>query len=675
MDEFKSFERPAGPGGVAEPRAPAQAADRGDGRKRVRVRSRHRRPWWQRRRARRTALTVGAVALLALGADAALAARAAVRGLTSARDHLEQGAADLVAGRVDRAENAFALAAEAGGEASGATHHPAALVVGLVPGLSDDVRAVRALGESSVLLGDAGVHLARAARLTGWNGEGIPGLRAGGVVDVEVLRRAEPQLNGADSRFGRASELLDAVPTDGLGRRLGEAVVQARQEVQEQGRLLTGGAELARILPSFLGADGPRQYFLAIQNLSAPRGSGGYLGHYGILRADRGRIDLDRLAPVGSLGRVPQVPVPPDVDARYARFGGATHFIAANYSPDFPTTAQVLTQLWEWKTGEVLDGVIAVDSVWMSYVLEAIGPLRTSAWPEPLTAENIDQVLGRDTFLLPQRESNRVQGAIGGALWRALLERPPPARGMGAAMARAVRERHLQAYSRHQQEQEGLEELGATGRLGIGPNPLMVVWQDAVSSRTGYFARKSVTHRIRLEPDRSATVTTEITLENQAPDRPPSTLLGSGTDGDPVGYFTAFVNVYTPKGAADLRSNVEGGLSLGLIEEEFGRPVLLELLGAQSKQTATMRVSYRAPDAVVPTDNGFVYELTILPQPALRPDRVRIEVVAPEGMILEPAPGPFSEEVRLEVGGRSLTFEGTPTEAGTLTIRLLPEGP
>lgn len=675
MDRFKSFETPAGSAEVAEPRGSDEVADQRKSRQRVRVRSRRHRPWWQRKRTRRVALAVGAVVLIALAADTALAARAAFRGLDSARDHLEQGAADLVAGRVDRAENSFTLAAEDGREATRATHHPAGLFGTLIPGLGDDVRAVRALGESSALLGDAGVQLARAARLMGWSGEGIPGLRSGGVVDVDLLRQAEPQLSEAASRFGRASDLLGAVTVDSLGRRLAEAVALALDEVQDQGRLLTSGAELARLIPSFLGADGPRKYFLAVQNLSAPRGSGGYLGHYGILRADRGRIRLNKLAPVGTLGKVPPVPVPPDVEARYARFGGATHFIAANYSPDFPTSAQVLTSMWEWNTAETLDGVIAVDSVWMSYVLQAMGPLRTPAWPEPLTAENIDRILGRDTFLLSNTESNRVQGAIGLALWSALLERPPPARGMGAAMAKAVRERHLQVFSRHQPEEAALQELGATGRLRLGPNPLMVVWQDAIAARAGYFAHKSVTHRVRLNPDRSATVSTEVTLENKAPDHPPSGLLGSGTEGDPVGYFAGFVNVYAPKGATEFGADVEGRPSLGLVEEEFGQPVVLDLLGAPSGGIATLRASYRAPDAVVPTGNGFVYELTILPQPTLRPDRIRIEVVAPDGMILAPAPGPFSDGVRLEVSGRSLSWEGTPTEAGTLTIRLVAEGP
>jgi len=637
----------------------ADAADQHSTRERVRVRIRRRR-WWPRRWSRRALLLVGVI--LALGvADALWATVTASRGLDRARQHLEHGGEELVAGRVTAARTSFAAAREAAGEAAGFSWHPSAWVGRALPGLGDDVRAVRALIDASVLLSDAGTALSETAGQAGWDGKTVPGIHRGGEVDLEVLTRAEPGLRRAAAGFGRAEALLGPVPADGLSRRVAEALELARAELRDQARLVRSASDLARLLPSFLGADGPRRYFLGIQNLSAPRGSGGFLGHYGILEAQEGRIHLGKLAPVNTLGKVKRIQ-PPDPDAaRYASFGGLTHFIAANYSPDFPTSARVLLDMWERKTGKPLDGMIAVDSVWMSYVLEAIGTVRTPAWPDPLTAQNIDRIANRDTFLLPQAQSNRAQGAIGAALWGALLEEPPPARGFGKAMARSIRERHLQVYARDPEEQEALRRMGAAGERRMPRFPLMVVWQDAVNSRAGYFAEKRVTHRIDLQADGSAEVLTEVTLENGAPDGPPSILLGSGKTGDPVGYFTAFVNVYLPQGAVDIRTDIDGAPALGLIEEEFGYPVVLELLGARSGEKSTLRVSYRVPEASLGlAEREFASE--VIPQPALRPDLITVDVrVPPEARILG---------VRgLDTAAATARYEARPQAPADLAIR------
>ncbi|HEV8663385.1 MAG TPA: DUF4012 domain-containing protein [Candidatus Methylomirabilis sp.] len=602
----------------------------------------------------------------ALAGDAVLAARQAARSLEAARSYLEQAADRLVEGRLEAAAASFAQAREAGGDATGALRRPGAFLVGSLPRLGDDVRAVRALGQASVLLSEAGEHVVEAAGAVGWDGDRLPGIRPGGVVELDLLGRAEPGLRAAAERFRQASVVLDSVPPEGLHPRIADALDQARGALREQAQVVIAGAELTRLLPSFLGAEAPRRYFLAIQNLSAPRGSGGFLGHYGILEANNGQISLGRLAPVQTLGRVPPVSASPDVEARYARLGGVTHFIAANYSPDFPTSARVLLEMWERKTGEPLDGVIAVDSVWMSYVLGAIGPVRTPAWPEPLTAENINRIVNRDTFLLPQPLSNQAQGAIGAALWKAVLQEPPPTRGFGAAMARSLRERHLQIYVPNPEEQDALRRLGAGGELRLGRFPLLVVWQDAVNNRAGYFAEKRVTHRITLEADGSAEVLTEVTLENTAPDHPPSILLGDGKSGDPVGYFAAFVNVYLPEGATGMLTEVTGGPTLGLVEEEFGHGVVTELLGAPAGGTATLKVTYRVAEAATGEGERGLF-LQVIPQPALRPDLVTVDVRTPLAAEILSVRG-------LDTSGISARYVGHPQVPVPLAIRFALSG-
>jgi hypothetical protein len=432
------------------------------------------------------------------------------------------------------------------------------------------------------------------------------------------------------------------------------AATDVRLGVTERERDVRTGAGLADVLPGFLGGEEPREYFVALQNLSAPRGTGGFLGLYGILRVDDGTVELEALEHASRFPEVPPIDAPSDVQARYAPFGGTTHLIAANYSPDFPTTARVILDMWEAAGRGRLDGVMGLDPVWMASVLAAIGPVDTSAWPEPLTSENLSDVLHRQSFTLPQPDSDRAQEAIGTALFGAFLDRPLPARGLGEALARGAREGHLRVYSVREEEQARFEDLGVAGRVNLADNPLFVVWQDAVNSRAGYFARKETVAQVTLAPDGSAEVETEITLANEAPDGPPSILLGQGTSGDPVGYFAAFVNVYLPAEAAVTKSVVESGVPLGIVEQEFGRPVAMELLGARPSERSTMTVTYEVPGAAVRRGDVWEYRLGYLPQPALVPSSVEVEIALPQGArVIGASPG-------VTVGEGSARFQGAP---------------
>jgi len=170
-------------------------------------------------------------------------------------------------------------------------------------------------------------------------------------------------------------------------------------------------------------------------------------------------------------------------------------------------------------------------------------------------------------------------------------------------------------------------------------------------------------HRVSLAADGSATVETEVTLENQAPEGPPSPLLGAGTTGDPVGYFAAFVNVYLPEAATAVETSVEPGLSLGILEHEFGHPVVMELVGAPPGAEATMTVTYEVPEALVRRGDAWEFRLGYLPQPALTASGLQVEISVPPGAEVVGAwPG-------LTAAGPALRFQGAPATRTGIWVR------
>ena len=144
---------------------------------------------------------------------------------------------------------------------------------------------------------------------------------------------------------------------DGLTSPVASAVDQALTQVSERASTATKAATTAELLPGFLGADGPRSYLIVMQNLSDPRGAGGYPGTYGLIHADGHRIRLEELQPTSTIPRVPPVPAPPDIVRLYGDFGATTDFIATTYSPDFPSDARLMLNIWEAAGRPPVDGV------------------------------------------------------------------------------------------------------------------------------------------------------------------------------------------------------------------------------------------------------------------------------------------------------------------------------
>ncbi|MBI2238940.1 MAG: DUF4012 domain-containing protein, partial [Actinobacteria bacterium] len=599
-------------------------------RERVRVRVQVPRRRRSRRGIRRTLLGLGFLAL-ALTLDAVWVATSIERSLETARVDMLRGAEALIRGDVEGARASFLLARRASEGTLGALRHPAGLLARIVPGLSDDVEAVRAVARAGVLSAEAGEHLVRAADETGWGPDGARILQPGGRVGLEPIERAAPSLEAAAEALERAERLLASTAEMDLLRQVREGAASAREKLAESGSIVRAAADLATLLPSMLGGDEPRRYLLAFQNLSDPRGSGGFVGMYGVLEADAGRLTLLGLNHV-RFDPVPPVDAPTEVRRRYAMFGSLSNLHATTAPPDFPTGARLALGVFRASTGRRLDGVVAADAVALGYLLGATGSVETPAWPEAISAENAVEFFSHDVFLLATRESDRTQQDVGEAVWDSVLRNATDPGGLASALSRAARDRHLQVYVRDPGEEALLDRLGASGRLVLGENPLLAVWHGASPGRVGYFLERRVDYAAEIREDGSADVTVRATTENTAPEGPASELLGEGTPGEPVGFFHAYVSVYLPEDAERVRVSVDGKLPIvQLMGREMGHRVVTVLLGAPAGGATSLEVSYRIPGLADAAGPGAHVSIDVVPQPALRPAVYSVELALPPG--------------------------------------------
>ena len=124
-----------------------------------------------------------------------------------------------------------------------------------------------------------------------------------------------------------------------------------------------------------LGSEGVRNYLVVFQNPAEARATGGIFGSYAILTADKGKFTIDNQA---SASRTLDDLRPAARDQLPTRRRSTASLIGqrpqdVNFTPDFPTAAQRFIQMYQLKNpGQDVDGVLAIDPVALSYMLEGL---------------------------------------------------------------------------------------------------------------------------------------------------------------------------------------------------------------------------------------------------------------------------------------------------------------
>ena len=109
-----------------------------------------------------------------------------------------------------------------------------------------------------------------------------------GRIPVEGIGSLLPSVSAARAELEAASRESQAMPTSYLVGPVESAADLVRDEVESALRTTRSAEALLRALPSFVGAEGPRRYFVAAQSPAELRGTGGFIGSYAILTAREG---------------------------------------------------------------------------------------------------------------------------------------------------------------------------------------------------------------------------------------------------------------------------------------------------------------------------------------------------------------------------------------------------
>lgn len=328
-----------------------------------------------------------------------------------------------------------------------------------------------------------------------------------------------------------------------------DSVIRQATEARDSAHVLKRFAQNA---PGLFGANEPRRYFLAVQNPSEARASGGILGAYAEVAIDDGRMSLARVGRNSDLNAL-SADRPRETSPEFARFRELQpkrYWQNVTASPDFPTVARVIKAEYE-PIGNPIDGVISVDPPALAALLRVIGPVTVKDWPEPLTADNVVRILEHEQYIrfdnveeFPDRETFMATALA--TVWSKLSSAPLALGGL-TEVGNAVADGHISLYAVRAPEQEFFARAGVAGQFPTrSPDTLAVTSQNANANKTDWFVTRTVHYEPRIVGNKF-TATVSVTVKNDAPSSGlPFYILGDNNEPNQVGHNKAFLSIYTP---------------------------------------------------------------------------------------------------------------------------------
>jgi hypothetical protein len=486
---------------------------------------------------------------------------------TNARTELTEASAlvttlqdQVIAGDREGARQTLELLQAHSGAARGDTQGPHWSVAGVLPWVGPNVDAVRAVAEVIDELSTTTLPALMDATEVVDPAALAP---VGGRVNIEALEAAAPTVVSADAAVQAGLERLDGVDSGGLWSQVATPLAQVREKLGGVA-LTTGTASRAvQLLPAMLGADGPRDYLLLVQNPAEVRATGGIPGSVILLRADDGVVQILDGRSGGSMGDVGS-PVLPLTDAETALFGPnlAADMRDVTFTPDFPRSAEIARTIWMQQVGGEVDGVVSVDPGALALLLGDTGPVALPPGPVAdaiggqLTAQNAVATLTNTVYL--QLEDPTAQDVFfaqtAGSVLNALLTSQGEPAAAVEALAEAARQGRLMVWSADKDEQALLTGTVLSGDLrgDDGDSPVIgVFFNDGSRAKMDYYLQTSVVaEELECLPDGSRQVGVTITLTNGAPvdvAALPAYVTGDGAV-VPVGEVRTNVLVYAPTG-------------------------------------------------------------------------------------------------------------------------------
>ena len=389
---------------------------------------------------------------------------------------------------------------------------------------------------------------------------------------------------------------VDTGPSQALVAPLARKHDQFVRQLDDARNRLVKAAGVSSVTARILA--GPQTYLvLAGNNAEMRAGSGAFL-EVGTAATADGSVHLGTFGPSGQLSLSPgQVGVNADLQRNWGWLLPGVDWRNLGLTPQFDVTAEMAAQMWSVRTGQQVNGVLALDIAGLRQIMTATGPVQVGSLT--LDAGNVEQYLLHDQYAGLSDNSTGdaaredALGAIASSVLRQLQGQSTNLRTLATAVSGAVSGRHLMVWSSNPKDQAAWVAAGVSGTLSPTSLDVNVISQGG--NKLDQYLPVSV--QVTTRPERSGTaVTLTTTLTNRTPDGQ-SQFIAGPFPGLPLAYgdYSGVVAENLPLAARNVTMTGAGPKSANGVEGPtwlVAAPIVVHQGGS-----ATVVVHFRLPAA------------------------------------------------------------------------------
>ena len=479
-----------------------------------------------KRKRRRRKILIGVlviIAVLAVFAGAfvwsALQAKNELQQAVSSAQGLQQTIVDSDKSKREEQVNTFS---DHVSKAYKQTSSPLWQLASVVPYAGDDISAVRTMVAAMENISSQALpQLLQAADNIDLNNVHVEN----GTIEISGLEASQRPLQIADDTIDKATrevKTVKAVKTPHVAQ-IADALKTVETYCEKLDSMVHSLNSIVQVLPSMLGTDShvnnaPRNYLILAQTNAEARPSGGLTGSLGLVTVQGGHVSLQPFVSDSEIQNADEPVVDLTAEERLLftdKLGKDIRDV--NFTPDFPRTGEIVSAMWNRQYGVAVDGVIAIDPLFLQNMLAVTGGV---AMPDGSTLDgaNTAQTLLHDVYarMAPQ-ETDEYFAVAAQAAFNHIMQNAGNFKSYVKALSTSVEQGHVMVWSAHEDEQNLIADSAISGRLiteGAKPQVGVYISDETESKMDWYLHREVTTEFQKVARNGANQYTVHIKLQN-----------------------------------------------------------------------------------------------------------------------------------------------------------------
>lgn len=388
--------------------------------------------------------------------------------------------------------------------------------------------------------------------------------------------------------------------------------------------------------PDIFGFNGKKTYLVLFQNNMELRPGGGFIGSYGILTLDKGRLlgfkIYDSYDADGQLKSHVEPPYP------IRRFLPSQHWYLrdSNFNLDYSKGAVASAIFLNSEMHQVVDGVIGIDLSFVKNILESTGPINVLDYGQEVDVDNFYQIIQehaqKDFFPGSTQKKDFLRSFYNSLFLKLFSNSNVSYLNLLNISARSVYEKHILFAFNDVNIQSAFEINGWSSALfddrkndkGIINDFIGINEANLGANKVNYFISRSISQNVSIANDGTVSQNLTIAYKNASETQPYKNYLRIelpiNTNINKIiidGKEQKLINAVDDPAVYE-KKNFKAPVGLEIKKEnQVNKSIYGFLININQRDLKVIQVFYDLPEKLTLSNPEFLYSLKIFKQPGI----------------------------------------------------------